>query len=451
MKVLVLSHTSDLIGGAERSMLDVFDYWAAKYGLQPEFILREPLGSMVAEMKRRGWKYYPIKYTFWAWTGKPTKPEDILQYASENAAAVKRVEKIILKTKPDVVITNSIISPWGALAAYFQDVPHVWLVREYGDLDHSKEFDMSHEQTYEDVGNLSNLVVGNSATISKHIVKFMPKSKVATLYNPFDLKKLQQRANDLVSSPFMSKDSLKLVMTSNITTTKGQLEAVKVTGLLNQSGHDVELCIAGKNVDKKYFAKIEDTIAKYKIANKVHLVGLQPNALAFVALSDVGIVASRKEAFGRTTFEYLAIGKPVVGANSGATPEMVKPGVTGYLYRPGDVQDLAKALEHYINHPELLTKHGAASRSLAKTMMGGPDNIDALYKKVKDVADGQGQPKGQPIHFIKQWSGYNDETKQLLRQARSTSLKRKARWHARQLAKTNYYRAKKLKARLTGK
>ncbi len=43
INVLVLSHISDMLGGAERSMLDVFDNLSKKYDVRPEFIMREPV------------------------------------------------------------------------------------------------------------------------------------------------------------------------------------------------------------------------------------------------------------------------------------------------------------------------------------------------------------------------------------------------------------------------
>lgn len=450
MKILILSHTSDLVGGAERSMLDVFDYWTAKYDIKPEFILREPLGSMVGEMKKRGWKYYPVKFTFWSHPS-PTKNNEIFRDSKLNSKAVKKIEKIIKKSKPDIVMTNTLVSPWGAIAAYNQNTPHVWFVREYGDLDHGRHFDISHEETYQDIGNLSNLVVANSETLARHIGRYVDKARVTTLYNPFKLQAIEKQATEKVSSPFKYSGSLKLIMTSNISRSKGQLEAVEATGILNKKGHLAEICIVGKNVDKPYYAAIEDVMNKYGIVDKVHLVGLQPNALAFVKMADVGIVASRKEAFGRTTFEYLAIGKPVLGADSGATPEMVKPDKNGYLFKPGNAVELAEKAENYATNRKLLKNHGEESSKLAVKMMAGEHNIDALYRKVEKIAAGKSEPKAEPINYLTQWLMYQKSSKNHVDQTQEIPFKQRTRSHLRQVAKNNYYRARKVKARLTGK
>jgi glycosyltransferase involved in cell wall biosynthesis len=41
----------------------------------------------------------------------------------------------------------------------------------------------------------------------------------------------------------------------------------------------------------------------------------------------------------------MKLGRPVVGAASGATPELIRDGWNGLLYRPGDAADLAAKLE----------------------------------------------------------------------------------------------------------
>lgn len=437
MKLLVLSHTSEMIGGAERSMLDLFDYWSSEYSLRPEFILREPLGAMVGEMDRRKWRYYPLQFSFWSWPKPPTEPAEIRMHAMQNRRAVKKVEKLIQKTKPDIVMTNTLVSPWAALAAHGQKVPHVWFVREYGDLDHDRKFELSQRQTFEDIGSMSNLVVANSKTLAQHIEQYVPKAKVAVLYNPFDLKSIAIHAAAKVDSPFKYPNSLKLIMTGNIAHTKGQLDAVKAVAELSRKGELVELCLAGKNVDKEYQQQIEDCIKQAKISDRVHLIGLYSKALALVAQANVGIVASAKEAFGRTTFEFLALGKPVIGANSGGTPEMVEEGVNGYLFTPGNSQKIATVLTKYLKDRSLLNEHGAASRRKAALMMKSNLNADALYKKLQVIVAGQGEPQGPTVHFkFKELSG---------------SISSSIRFQLRQQAKINYSRARKIKARLRTK
>ena len=47
--------------------------------------------------------------------------------------------------------------------------------------------------------------------------------------------------------------------------------------------------------------------------------------------ADVFVIPSLQESFGQTVTESLACGTPVVGFNTGGIPDMVRPGITGYL------------------------------------------------------------------------------------------------------------------------
>lgn len=47
---------------------------------------------------------------------------------------------------------------------------------------------------------------------------------------------------------------------------------------------------------------------------------------------------------------------PVIASRAGGIPELVKDGVNGLLFEPGDVQDLKKKIEYVIDNPALLDK-----------------------------------------------------------------------------------------------
>jgi glycosyltransferase involved in cell wall biosynthesis len=40
----------------------------------------------------------------------------------------------------------------------------------------------------------------------------------------------------------------------------------------------------------------------------------------------------------------MKLGKPVIGTRSGGTPELVQEGAAGFLYEPGDANELANRI-----------------------------------------------------------------------------------------------------------
>jgi glycosyltransferase involved in cell wall biosynthesis len=62
--------------------------------------------------------------------------------------------------------------------------------------------------------------------------------------------------------------------------------------------------------------------------------------------------------------EAMAAGLPVVAADALALPHLVHEGVNGFLYRPGDVDELAVALSVLMRDPESRATMGKASLAL---------------------------------------------------------------------------------------
>jgi glycosyltransferase involved in cell wall biosynthesis len=84
------------------------------------------------------------------------------------------------------------------------------------------------------------------------------------------------------------------------------------------------------------------------------------------ASADVFCFPSPSETFGNVVLEAMASGLPVVAPASGGVLDLVRPGVTGALYAPGDLQDLVQAVAPLL-HPEGPSRrYGAAGRAEAE-------------------------------------------------------------------------------------
>ena len=70
--------------------------------------------------------------------------------------------------------------------------------------------------------------------------------------------------------------------------------------------------------------------------------------------SDVGLMLSTNEAFGRVTVEYMMQNLAVIASDTGANPEIITNGETGLLYELGDVESLADKMKSLIEDHTLL-------------------------------------------------------------------------------------------------
>ena len=421
-------------------MLDLFDYWYKKDLIEPHFIIRRPIKNLAKELRKRGWGYSAFHYTNWSDRTPHHKrsAESIYNSSLFNSKAVFNIEKLIDELRPDLVMTNTIVSPWAAIAAHFKRVPHIWFVREYGDADHRHVFEIGREKMMLDIDTMSSLVVTNSKTLAEYVGGYIDKSKIVPLYTPFNIDYLKQKSQERVKNPFKDKDSLKLVITGRIAPSKGQDEAVIAAGILNKRGHDTELCIIGVPSDQEDLYTLAEAIKKYDIKDKVHMVGQVANPLAILKYADVGIMASKREAFGRVTFEYMVMGMPVVGADSGATPEMINEGRNGYLYKPGDTSNLVSRLTQYARNRNLIKIHGIAAEAKAKQMMAGEHNADSLYEKISDIVRRKDLYLPKSLNFAHRWLEYPAVAKRYIDDSQVISLKHLIYLRTKHLAKNIY-------------
>lgn len=414
LKILVFSHSHET-GGAELALLDMLDFFNKKKpGVEPHFILPKK-GILQGQLEKRGWSYTIFPYSNWLWEQVPMQSEDVYRERMKNILAAHKAQELIQELKPDIVLSNTLVCPWGALAAGMEGVPHVWYIHEYGDEDHGHTFEMGRAKTLRDIGFLSDLVIANSLAIRKRLIEFMPADKVKTTYIPYDVESVKTQANKPLKSYFIDDPSLKIVFTGRIIPSKGQLTAVEAVALLKKEGINVQLCLIGLVQDVSYNDQILILIKKHSLKRQVILAGHVDNPYPIIKAADIGIIASRNEAFGRITFEYLLLGKPVIGTNSGGTTDMVINGKDGFLYTPGSAEELARHIKIYINKPELIKQHGDVARQTAELMLVGEHSAGVLLNRLLELGkNNKKDPKlpnivGEMFHFPKVITAYHQK------------------------------------------
>ncbi len=102
--------------------------------------------------------------------------------------------------------------------------------------------------------------------------------------------------------------------------------------------------------------------------------------------TDVALTCSRDEAFGRVTVEAMKRGRPVVGAASGGTAELIQDGRTGRTYPPGDPAALAGAVEALLGDDEHRARIAEAGRRFAARTFTADRHAAAFARILDEVA-----------------------------------------------------------------
>ena len=104
--------------------------------------------------------------------------------------------------------------------------------------------------------------------------------------------------------------------------------------------------------------------------------------------SDVFVLPSRSETFGIAAVEAGAAGLPVVVSAVGGLEDLVDDGVTGFAVPPDDANQLALALQRFVDEPALRARMGAAARQRAEREFDARRNADRLVRLALSCLDG---------------------------------------------------------------
>jgi glycosyltransferase involved in cell wall biosynthesis len=112
---------------------------------------------------------------------------------------------------------------------------------------------------------------------------------------------------------------------------------------------------------------------------------VKPQRIAqeYAAATVVAIPSIWPENLPTVAIEALAIGRPIVGSNTGGVAELVEDGVNGFVVEPGDEPGLAKALDAILSDSRLLK--GMAKASAIKS---GAFNKERFVDQLIDVYKG---------------------------------------------------------------
>ncbi len=149
--------------------------------------------------------------------------------------------------------------------------------------------------------------------------------------------------------------------------------------------------------------KLRALAASLGVADRVHLTGFVDEADLRAALTRGTVFAmpSIAELQSISTMEAMATGLPVVAANAMALPHLVHEGENGYLFEPGNVDDLAEKLTRVLRMPEkdyLAFKKESLKIVESHDIQRTLDTFESLYRgeEVVDVATASTDSAGIP-------------------------------------------------------
>lgn len=261
-----------------------------------------------------------------------------------NRFAIRSARKILDKEKIDIIHINGLDSEVGAEVALKLNVPYVWHIRQLLEEDFGMR--LHNEKRILNLLKRANAVIAISKTVKEKFERKLNR-ELSLIYNgiPLDEYIIKER------KPFYSNETLKILLAGRIVEQKGQFEAVKAINHLVQFGiKNIHLTIAGNIQDTEYANSIRDYITRNELHDYIQILDHVSNLRQLRKTCDIGLICSKKEAFGRVTIESMASRMLVIGANTGGTAEIIENNVNGLLYQQGDYISLANQIKYAIEN-----------------------------------------------------------------------------------------------------
>ncbi len=224
------------------------------------------------------------------------------------------------------------------------------------------------------------LVVTNSVAVERDALRVAPRLRTRVVYNGIDLdafhpgpRELTHLAN-LARLPVPPPDTCVVGLLATYAWWKGHRTFLNAAARVRQAAPELPLRfyvvggpIYGTPGSELSEREIRDLVRELGLADSVGLVPFQTDPARVYRDLDVVVHASeRPEPFGRTIVEGMATGRPVVAARAGGAAELFDEGETALGHRPGDPEDLARALLRLAGDAGLRKALGRRARAAAE-------------------------------------------------------------------------------------
>jgi len=195
-------------------------------------------------------------------------------------------------------------------------------------------------------------IIANSAYTASHVAREhqIPLERIDVIPRGIDINAFTpanvspQRIEAIRQQWNLEGNSPVILLPGRLTRWKGQLDFI--AALARLPGRNFTAVLAGDAQERDgYVAELRAAIAAAGLEATTRIPGHCTDMPAAFMAADVIVAPSiEPEAFGRVAVEAQAMGKPLVASRLGAQTETVRDGETGFLFEPGNVDELSRAM-----------------------------------------------------------------------------------------------------------
>jgi colanic acid/amylovoran biosynthesis glycosyltransferase len=206
------------------------------------------------------------------------------------------------------------------------------------------------------------------------------ENKVHVLHSGINCRRFEYREGRLEAG-----QSVRVVTVARLVEMKGVEYGIRSVTRLIKEGHEVEYTIIG---DGPFAGHLGRLIERLGVSEQVRMAGWldQSSVLRYIDRAHIllapSLTASNGEMEGIPNIvkEAMAVGLPVVSTRHGGIPELIGHGVSGYLAKEGDVDDLVRCLKILLNNVDQWAALGKAGRAKVVSEFDADQLTDRLIE-----------------------------------------------------------------------
>ncbi|PYX65420.1 MAG: hypothetical protein DMG78_29750 [Acidobacteria bacterium] len=248
---------------------------------------------------------------------------------------------------------------------------------------------------------LHSPLIDRYVTVSKDLERYLSRrvgiapSRITQIYNGVDTERfapVQEKPGGVLPNGFLDDRRIVIGSVGRIQAVKDHATLVRAFAAVIQTQSDLasrmRLTIVG---DGPLLGDLRTLVKELFLDDLTWLPGAVDDISRVLQTFDVFVLPSLAEGISNTLLEAMATGLPVVATAVGGNGELVEDGKLGRLFRPGDVQTLARFLTEYVRDQQLREAHARAARRAAAERFGIDAMVDqyqAIYSALCYGADG---------------------------------------------------------------
>jgi len=378
MSICFISHSSAL-GGAEKALLELVATLKEKDVCS--VVVLPSYGLFSDELRNLGIDFLVSKY--WWWVSKDPVLWKRIARSTLNFFSSFFIAYKVKKYNIDFVCSNTLTVSVGMFVARILRIPHIYFIHEFWKEHHGLKFDFGENFSLKLMDTLSAGMICNSNAVKDKFSKYFNKDKLFVVYQSVSVEPFEYNPETRSKiNPESTTGQLNCIIVGSLQEGKRQEDAILAISELKRKGLNIFLEVVGEG-DPNYKLHLFNLVKENNLEDCVHFNGFVNPPFSIILNSDVLLMCSRYEAFGRVTVEGMLLGKPVIGAKSGGTSELIKEGFNGLFYTSGDYRKLSEKIEYIYFHRQEAAMMGLNGYSWASKLFT-KDNYAESFSKAID-------------------------------------------------------------------